>query len=397
MSVWGSDGRGQLPTLGVEEEYFLVDAGDGAVREAGSRVLRRARIEVGDLVSGEFSEYQIEGKTPPCSETGELRDHLARVRAAVARAAASEDLRVVASGTPVLGARSPVPLREDPRYAAGVEAYRGLQDGFAFCALQTHVAVPDREAAVLVSNHLRPWLPTLVAIAANSPFRAGRDSGYASWRAVALSRWPIAGPPPFFRDASDYDRLVGRLLDSGAALDEHNLFWDVRPCERLSTVEIRVMDVNAGLEETVAFAVLVRGLVANALERVRRGDPGPTVEEAWLRAAYWRGARDGWPGHGVDLDSGRIVPAADMARRLLARARPALAGREESAWVGTVLERLAREGGGAGRQRSAFARARCLRDVVEDLADHTARVPALSPRTCRAVGDVPHPAGGNVT
>ncbi|MFH8982427.1 carboxylate-amine ligase [Streptomyces varsoviensis] len=390
-----------VPTLGVEEEFFLVDPDDGAVREAASRVLPAAVAAVGGLVSGEFSEYQVEGKTPPCSDGAGLLARIARVRAALSAAAGAEGLRIVASGTPVLGVADPVPVRADPRYDAGVRAYRGLQESFVFSALQTHVAVPGREAAVLVGNHLRPWLPTLVAIAANSPFRAGRDSGYASWRAVALAQWPIAGPPPFFRDAADHDRLVARLLDSGAALDEHNLFWDVRPCDRLGTVEIRVMDANAGPAETVAFALLARALVMDAVERVGRGDPGPIIEDAWLRAAYWRGARDGWTGQGIDQRSGRPVPAARMAGRLLELVRPGLEARGEWRWVAAVLGRLAREGGGAGRQRAAFARDRRLRDVVDDLAARTTTAPgfatyssvpgAVLTRTARPLPEPPAP------
>ncbi|MEU0939661.1 glutamate--cysteine ligase [Embleya sp. NPDC005971] len=370
--------------MGVEEEYFLVDPADGTVATGGSRVLARARGTLGDLVSGELTEYQIEAKTPPCAGLGELAFHLARMRAAVVHAAGAEGLAVAASGTPILGAREPVPIRPDPRYRDGLEEFRALNDTYALCALHVHVHVPDREHAVLVSNHLRPWLPTLVAMAANSPFWAGRDSGYASWRTIAGARWPVSGPPPYFFSLEHHDQLADTLRESGAALGERTLFWDVRPCAHLPTVEIRAMDVTADVDETAALAVLVRALVLRALERVRRGDPGPPLAEPVLRAAYWRSARDGWSGHGLDPCSGRLLPAATLVRRLRDHALPVIEALGELPTVTAVLDRQASAGGGAERQRAAFAHRRDLRHVADHLVAHTAR-PGEAPTA------LPHP------
>ncbi|MBM7166986.1 glutamate--cysteine ligase [Streptomyces sp. G44] len=370
------------PTVGAEEEYFLVDAAQRTVAPAAPRVLARAKPVLADLVTGEASRYQVEGKTPPCGTLGELRHELRRVRSAVAAAAAEEGLRPLASGTPVLGMRTPVPLNGDSHYLPQFEMFRSLYDTFAFCGLHVHVQVPDREHAVLVSNHLRPWLPVLVALAANSPFWEERDSGYCTWRTLGATRWPVAGPPPYFSSAAHYDALAAALQETGATRGERSLYWDVRPCAHLPTVEIRAMDVPATVEEAAVFAVLVRALVVRALERVRRGDPGPAMDEALLRAAYWRCARDGVTGHSLDPRTHRLVPTALQVRRLLAHARPVLAEHGELPQVAAVLRHLVTRGGGAERQRSVHARAGSLRDVVDDLAARTAasRTPAREPR-----------------
>ncbi|QEV21512.1 carboxylate-amine ligase [Streptomyces alboniger] len=375
------------PTVGVEEEYFLVDTAQRTVVAAAPRVLARARPELGDLVTGEASRYQVEGRTPPCGTLGELRQELRRVRRAVATAAAGEGSRPVASGTPLLGMRAPIPLNGDAHYLAQLATFRSLYDTFAFCGLHVHVQVPDRDHAVLVSNHLRPWLPVLVAMAANSPFWDERDSGYCSWRTLGATRWPVAGPPPYFSSAAHYDALASALRETGATLGERSLYWDVRPCAHLPTVEIRAMDVPTSVEEAAAFAVLVRALVVQALERVRRGDPGPAMDDALLRAAYWRCARDGLTGHSLDPRTHRLVPTSHRLRELLAYARPALAERGELPRVTAVLRHLIAHGGGAERQRAVHARAGSLRDVVDDLADRT----AVSPRQWRRS---PSPVGG---
>ncbi|MFE7287660.1 glutamate--cysteine ligase [Streptomyces noursei] len=377
-------GDARIPTVGVEEEYFLVDPETREVVPAGSRVLRRAATALADRVSGELTEYQIQAKTPPCAGLDELHGHLARMRTSVAAAAAAEGLRIAATGTPVLGAADPTPLRDDPAYGPGFAAYRALNETHTHCGLHAHVEVPDLDHAVLVCNHLRPWLPSLVALSANSPFRDGRDTGYASWRTAAGDRWPVAGPPPYFRSAHHYAQLCAALEDAGAVVGDHTLLWDVRPSSHLPTVEVRAMDVPVGVEQAAMLGVLVRALVVQALEQVRRGDPGPDVCPSLLRAAYWRAARDGCAEHALDVRTGRAVPAGRLLRELVAYTRPALEESGELAAVTAAVRRLAgaqdgaddgaRGPGGCGarRQRAAFARRGDARDVVDELIRHTA-------------------------
>jgi carboxylate-amine ligase len=364
----------QWPTLGIEEEYFLVDADTGAPVAAGSAVLRRARETMGDLVSGEFTDYQIEAKTPPCTTLHEIYSHTARMRAAVSAAAAVQGLRILASGTPVTGPYGPVPVRDTPRDRESADTYRAVADELAVCALHTHVEVPGLEQALLVGNHLRPWLPVLVALAANSPFRNGRDTGYASWRTMATSLLPMGGPPPYFACVRDYDRLVATLRHTGSTVDEGTLFWDVRPCVHLPTVEIRAMDVVADAREAAGLAALVRALVVTALSRVQRGDPGPRLSDPVLRAAYWRAARDGCGGQAIDVRGQCLVPAPEMTRRLLEHVRPVLERYGELRNVTAVLRQLT-ACGGAERQRQAFARGTGVRDVVDEMTRQTSHLP----------------------
>jgi carboxylate-amine ligase len=148
-------------------------------------------------------------------------------------------------------------------------------------------------------------------------------------------------------------------------------FWDIRPNPSLPTLEIRSMDVNADVDDTVALAVLIRALVYSVAARVRRGDPGPRPASEVLRAAYWRAARDGWSGHGVDALSGQIVSAAAQAHRLVEHIRPALDEFGDTGLVLAYLERMAAHGGAAERQRACAARHGALTGVVDDLIART--------------------------
>ncbi|MET9549915.1 glutamate--cysteine ligase [Streptomyces sp. NPDC006627] len=363
---------GQPPRFGVEEEYFLLDAADGTVVPSGSRVLRRARRLLGELVSGEFTEYQIEAKTPPCTTLPELDAHLARARAVTAAAAATESCRILASGTPIRAPSLPAPIPDNPRNRSSIAIHRALSEDHIVCATHVHVETPSRQDAVLISNHLRPWLPALIALAANSPFWNGRDTGYASWRTIITNRLPVAGPPPYFTSLAHYETLSETLRSSGTTVDQGTLFWDVRPCAHLPTVEIRAMDVVTDHHEAAALAALIRALVTTALAKVHRDEAAPRPSEALLRAAYWRAARDGSCGHLLDPCSGRLLPADRMLGQLLEYARRALTASGDLPTVERVLQRLA-TCCGAERQRRAYATHQSLRSVTEHLADATTR------------------------
>jgi carboxylate-amine ligase len=359
--------RHGLPTMGVEEEYFLVDPGTRAPVAASARVVGRAAGSLGAQVSGEFTQYQVEVKTAPCATAAKLREELLRLRADAAAAAVEEGLRICASGTPVLAGCDPAAVGDHPRYRAGLRQYRAMLDDFAVCSLHTHIDLPDREHAVLVANHLRVWLPLLVALSANSPFHQGKNTGYAAWRAVIRSQFPCLGPPPYAESLRHHEELARAIAESEAMLDANTPFWDIRPNPRLPTLEIRAMDITADIDDTVALTVLIRALVTAATARVLSGDPGPGPSSELLRAAYWRAARDGWPGSGVDALTGQILPTRVQAARLVDYVRPALEEHGDTNLVTAFLRRLAAEGTGAERQRASAARHGSLTDVVDDL------------------------------
>jgi glutamate---cysteine ligase / carboxylate-amine ligase len=362
-----------VPTLGVEEEHFLIDPASRTPQPAAARVVARAQPHLGDLISGEFTLSQIEIKTPPCVEAERLRAELTNLRTSAADAAAAEGVQLCASGTPVLASSGPTAVGDHPRYRAGVAQYRAMIDDFMVCSLHVHVDLPDRELAVRVSNHLRPWLPLLVAVSANSPFHQGIDTGYADWRAVIRSRFPCLGPPPYAESLRQHEELAVAMAESGAMLDAATPFWDIRPNPHLPTVEVRAMDVPADVDDTVALAVLVRALMVTVTERALAGDPGPRPSSEVLRAAYWRAARDGWSGCGVDAVTGQIRPAAAQLAGLVDHVGAALHRHGDTATVSDFVARLSARGTGAELQRASMARHGTFAGVVDDLVRLTAR------------------------
>ncbi|MEW2358911.1 glutamate--cysteine ligase [Spirillospora sp. NPDC029432] len=357
--------------FGVEEEFFVVDRATRSVAPRAMEVVAEARKPLGSRVDGEDTLLQVESRTRPRTAAADVAAQLREGRSWLASAAAGKGLAVVASGTPVLGDALPAPLNEGERLEAARATVRGLLDESVFCAVHVHVEVPDRERALLLSNHMRPHLPVLLALMANSPYWSERDTGYASWRPLLWSRWPVAGPPPYFRSERHYDDLVAKMLEAEALTDEGAVHWDIRPSRRHPTLEVRVADVPITADESASYAALVRALAQSLLPAVERGEPGPRLEPESMRLAYWRAARDGCSGSGVDVRTGELVPFGELVRRTLDVAAPALERNGELRLVTSWLRRLDESGDGAARQRRVRSERGTLSAVVDHLIERT--------------------------
>ncbi|MFJ3633707.1 glutamate--cysteine ligase [Streptomyces sp. NPDC090112] len=361
-------------TMGVEEEFLLVDRRTRAPVGRAPRVIEAAARALGLLVQPELFTAQVETCTSPTASTAVLRAELAWLRAGLVRAAAGEDCLLVASGTPVIPPEGPLTLTPDDRYRRMAVRFASAFGDYdqVVCGCHVHVGVSSRAEALDLANRIRPWLPTLQAMTANSPFDRGRDTGHASWRAVQHANWPTVGPAPVLDEAA-YERIAGDLVRCGALLDRRMIYWYARPSEHVPTLEIRVADVNARLDGVVLLAVLVRGLAAVLGEEAREGRPAPTLECGRLREAHRLAAVHGLGGEGLEPVGGARMPAWDLVERLRERAAPGLCAAGDLPYVDALLDRLRAEGDGAARQRASHGLRGRLTDVVDALAAATAR------------------------
>lgn len=350
-----------VPTLGVEEEYLLVDAATRRPAPVGATTA----TELADAgFQLELSPAQAEFASPVCAGLDDVRQRLRWARSTLARAARRHGALVVATGTPPVGVPGPPPVTGTPRYRRMAETYGSLTDSQGVCGCHVHVGVPDRTHAVLASNHLRAWLPALLVLAANSPFFNGHDTGHASWRTSVWGRWPVVGVPPHFQSTDEYDTLVSRLVTTGAILDAGMVYWYVRPSPHVPTVEVRVADVPMTVEETVLQAALTRALVVTSLEM----PSVPRVADAVLVAACRRAARVGLEGRCLDPFTGNPAPGWALVDALVAHASTALAELGDLDVVLRCLAWLRAHGCGAARQRAALRTHGNLRAVVDALA-----------------------------
>ncbi|MGV0812121.1 glutamate--cysteine ligase [Mycolicibacterium boenickei] len=365
------------PTVGVEEEFLLVD------RVRGEPIARNKQVaacaaEHGVDLQLELTSCQIETTTDVMETSDALRSELIRLRRIAGEAAAANGAQLLAVALPPTVPHK-FPVTPTARYRRIAQRFGMIAHEQGICGCHVHVEVPDRDAAVYVSNWLRPWLHVLSALTANSAIYRNTDSGYASFRTMLWSRWPNTGPPPHFDSAADYDAAVAMLKRAGAALDDGMIYWDVRLSANFPTVEVRVSDVPATVAETVLVATLVRAGVMTALRARDDGESVPLLADCQLRAAQWKAAHDGLSGDGIDLlGEQSVVPVRDLLDRYIETVRPELVALGDYDLVRAELARVVAEGNGAIRQRRAWRRRHEVADVIAELADATVASP-LSP------------------
>jgi carboxylate-amine ligase len=337
-------GSGEPFTLGVEEELFLVDPLTGAQANASAAVLERLG-DVDGKVERELHASQVELITGVCATAGEAAGALHGLRRAV-----------TATGAGILGAGTHPAAREGDAEITDKARYERIRElmgdavATAVGGTHVHVGMPDAESAIRAFNGLRRHLPLLQALAANSPFRHGRDTGLASAREVTMRGWARTGVPRAMRDFEDFEHSSAALAHVADVADYTWFWWKLRPHPRLGTVEIRALDAQTSLDDVAAIAALAHCLAVH--EATRAGAPaGPPAE--LLDEASFRAARYGTAARLPD-DEGRVRPLGELLDAALAAA----SGHARDLGCEAELEatrRIVEQGGGAGRQRSAYA------------------------------------------
>jgi carboxylate-amine ligase len=353
-------------TLGVEEEFLLLDPSTGAPVLVGPELVRMLGGEPG--VRQEVMRFQVETATGVCTSLDEAGRELVRLRRLAADAAAHLGCALVASGvapyrTPGLDA-----LTSQPRYQELARRYGPVVAGAGTCACHVHVGVPSRDLGVQVLARLRPWLAPLLAVTANSPIAGGHDTGWASWRYPVWSRWPTAVPPAVWPDAASYDTAIRGLIGQGAALDERSVYFLARLSPRYPTVEVRVADVCLDAGTAVLVAGLTRALVAIALAEARQGTPAGAPPARQVAGALAAAARHGLAGAGADPVTGQAVDVPTLRARLLDHVGPALSDHGDAEIITGLLRRLDDWGTGADRQRALFTSAASRPAFISALA-----------------------------
>ena len=348
-------------TLGVEEEFLLVDPETGRPRAVGQAVL--AASEDGELTA-ELQQEQVETATKPCHTLDELSDQIRSARLAASKAAADVGVALVPLATSPLAVEPTImPSRRYAEMARrfGLTVAEGLT-----CGCHVHVAVDSPDEGVAVLDRIRPWLAPLHALSVNSPFWSGEDSGYQSFRGQAWQRWPSAGPYAPFGSVAAYREFVDTALGTDTLIDEGMIYLDARLSRRLPTVEVRVADVCREPDDAVLGAGLVRALVQTAADAAERGSAPDPVRTEVLRLAAWRASRSGLDGELLDPRTWRPAPAAEVLAALVAHVTPALEECGDLHLVRELLDAVLRRGTGAQRQREVMTRTGDLAEVVRD-------------------------------
>jgi glutamate---cysteine ligase / carboxylate-amine ligase len=373
-------GEGDPYTLGVEEEYMLLDGESfDLVQHIDTVLASVVGHELETQIKPELMQSVLEIATPVCRTAADVDHELRKLREYVTSVASKQSLRVGSAGT------HPFSHFERQRITAR-DRYRALVDQMQYVArrelifgLHIHVAVDDPEKAIQVVNGLLLELPALLALSASSPFWRGEPTGLASTRQMVFAAFPRSGPPPRFRDYNDFAEVVGQLEKTGTIADYTHIWWDIRPHPKLGTVEVRICDAVTRVEDAVALAAYCQALVKLYCEQVDRGEGIRTFHRILTSENKWLAARYGLEAPLMDLATGRRnrVPVAQLVRRRLRDVEPharELGSERELEGIQAILGK----GNGADRQLRVFNANRDVVEVVREIAQATeaAAVPA---------------------
>jgi carboxylate-amine ligase len=357
-------GAGPPYTVGVEEEFQLVDPASRALVPAVGAVM-----EVGNgagLVTSELSRSCVEMVSPVFETVSDLARELPALRRRVAEMARGAGVEIVAAGTHPFSEPTEQPLAEGAHNRRLEDEMGWVARTQAIYGLHVHVAVPDGEAAIGAVNELARRVPLLVALSANSPFWRGADTRLASTRSKIFEMFPRSGLPPAFDGWENFVRHVETLVASGSIPDSSWCWWDARPHLKFGTVELRAPDVQTDASHTAALVALVQCLVAGA-------DGRAPEEPLFVTENKWRAVRHGMDATFYDFADGRSVQARALARGLVEELRPIAQELFCEAELEGVLE-IVERGTGAGLQRAAFGKSGSLEGLVDRLVEAT--VPA---------------------
>lgn len=368
-------------TLGVEEEYLLIDKETRAlVIEPPKSLIGECEEIVGNQVTSELLRSQIEVGTKVCQTVQEARIDLARLRGVVIEVAARHGLAPIAASTHPFSHWTEQKQTEQERYEALTTEMQAAARRLVICGMHVHVGIDDDSLRIDLMNQMGYFLPHLLALSCSSPFWAGQDTGLKSYRLTIFDALPRTGLPERFQSFAEYKRHVDILINAGLIEDSSKIWWDLRPSNRFPTLETRIMDVCTRIDDAIALTAMLV-CIMRMLYRLRLANQRWRIYTPMLiRENRWRAMRYSFDEGLIDFAKGKVVPFEDLideVLHLVAEDAEALGCVEEIASVRTILQR----GTSAHRQRKTYelaeaagcTREECLRKVVDQLVEDTAK------------------------
>jgi carboxylate-amine ligase len=357
-------------TIGVEEEFQIVDPDTYELRSHVSELLTAGAPTLGDQIKRELHQSIVEVGTRICADVAELDEEVCRIRRELSQSAESVGLRIAAAGTHPFSNWKDQILSPGKRYENIVEELQQLARSLLIFGLHIHVAVPDKASTIELLNELRYFLPHLLALSTSSPFWQGRDTGLKSYRTTVFRRFPRSGIPDQFNSWGEYEEYLDTLVDLHCIDDGKKVWWDIRPHPLFGTLEFRICDVPTSPRVTIALAALAQALVVK-LYRLRRRNLGFRIySRALVEENKWRAARYGIDGQLIDFGKRQEVPMRQLANELLEFVDDVvdeLGSRNALSYVQTILA----EGTSADRQLEVYRQTGDLRAVVRWLIEET--------------------------
>ena len=305
-------------TIGVEEEYLLVDKDTRAlVVDPPEELMREAEELLGEQVTAELLRSQIEIGTRVCHTVQQAKDELRRLRSGVIEAAAKYNLAPIAASTHPFSQWREQKQTPKDRYDALTVEMQAAARRLVICGMHVHVGIDDDELRIDLMNQMSYFLPHLLALSCSSPFWEGNDTGLKSYRLTVFDALPRTGLPERFVSWSEYQRHVSILENAGLIEDSTRIWWDLRPSQRFPTLETRVMDVCTRVEDAICLAAILV-CILRMLYRLRCANQRWRLYTPMLiHENRWRAMRYSFDEGLIDLAKGKVVPFEYLLEEIL--------------------------------------------------------------------------------
>jgi glutamate---cysteine ligase / carboxylate-amine ligase len=359
-------------TLGIEEEYQIVDPKTGELRSYITEILEEGKMLLREQVKPELHQAMVEIGSEVCQTPGELRTELIRLRRTIMELAGKNGLKIIAAGTHPFSSWLEQEITPQERYMGVKQDMQELAQRLLIFGTHVHVGIEDREFLIDAMNVARYFMPHVLALSTSSPFWMGRLTGLKSYRSIIFRNFPRSGIPRIFSSWQDYQYLVSTLVNTHSIPDSSKIWWDVRPNHSYPTLEFRICDVCTRVDEAIAMAAIFQAIIAK-LWKLRRDNmtfrvyPHDLIDEN-----KWRAVRYGIEGNLIDFGKQEEKPARELIRELVGwfidDVVDELGSRKEVEYAYRILQ----EGSSADRQLATYQRTGSFKAVVDQLIKETA-------------------------
>jgi len=359
-------------TLGIEEEFQLVDRQTGQLCPHVLAILEKGTPFFGEKIKPEMLQSAVEIVTGICPDINGARRELRELRQTLLGLLEADGVGLISAGTHPGALWQDQPSVPNPRYIELEEELQDIARSILIFGLHVHVGVESQEVAVLIMNQVRTWIPQLLALSTNSPFWANRFTGIKSYRSVVWRPFPRSGIPDVFPSWKDFDNYVQALIRTGCIDNGKKIWWDIRPHPFFNTVEFRMCDMPATFEDTIAITALCQALVAKLTWMHHHGMSVPALPRPLLEENKWRAMRYGLDGEVLDFIRSRRLPMRESIYETLDFVDDVLddlGSRHEIDYLRSLL--ADEHGTGADRQIEAYRRTGSIHGVIQYLMEQT--------------------------
>lgn len=357
-------------TIGIEEEFQIIDPKSGELKAHISQLLEEGAPELGDQIKPELHQSVVEVGTKVCKNVGEARSEVVHLRRRLAEMADKHGLKIGAAATHPMSDWAKQEITNMPRYLETISETQDIGRGNLIFGLHVHVGIDDKEDVIAINNQARYFLPHMLAISSNSPFWIGRNTGLKSYRCEVFKRLPRTDIPGEFESWAAFENYVKLLVKTGCIDNGKRIWWDVRPHAFFNTVEFRICDLPMRVDETIAMAALVQSLVSYLLRLREKNQQWRSYPAALIQENKWRAARWGLEGKMIDFGKQEELPTKVLIEELLqlvSEDAQSLGCADELGYIREIV----RMGSGADRQLQVYKETGDLRKVVDLITRET--------------------------